>query len=145
MAVTTTNKYASNPVSTVTANNKGVTFVNADSTTLKDIFVAGTNGSVVKNIAACTNDTSTNNVQLYFHDGSTAYLIGTIAVATLSGTNGTAASINLLTSGLLPITKYDNAGNKVIALESGQKIQAGVIAAVTSAKTLTITSFGEDY
>ena len=145
MALTTTDKYAGNPVSTVKANNKGVTLVNADSTTLKDIFIAGANGSIIKNISACTTDTSTNNIQLYFHDGTTAYLVGTVPVVTLSGTNGVATTVNLITVGTFPITKYDNAGNKCIALESGQKLQVGVITAVTAAKTLTVVSFGEDY
>jgi hypothetical protein len=130
---------------TLSANDKGVTFVNADSTTVKDIFIAGANGSILRGISACTTDTSANNVQIFFYDGSTAYLMGTVRVATLSGTDGAVNGVNLLNSTAIPALKTDNAGNKIFALESGQKIQAGVLVAVTAGKTLTLVSVGEDF
>ncbi len=130
---------------TLNANDKGVNFLNADGTTLKDIFIAGTNGSILRGISACTTDVSANNIQLFFYDGSTAYLLGTVRVATLSGTDGAANGINLLNSTAIPALKTDNAGNKIFALENGQKIQAGVLVAVTSTKTLTLVSVGEDF
>lgn len=122
MTVTTTDKYASNPVSTVSANNKGTEFVNADGTTLKDIFIAGTNGSVIKNISACTDDTSPSNVQIFFYDGSASHLINTISVAGSSGATGATSNVSLFSS--TNALKNDNAANKGIPLESGQKIQA---------------------
>jgi hypothetical protein len=130
---------------TQTANNKAVNFANADSTNLKDIFVAGANGSILRTINACTTDTSTNNVQLFHYDGSTAYLIGTVPVVTLSGTNGSANTVNLLDPAKIPGLPKDNSGLVAYWLKSGEKIQAAPLAAVTAAKTLTLVANGEDY
>ena len=129
------------PIFVLTIKNKGVTFVNADGTSNKDIFVAGANGSRLAAISAVTTDTSANLVKLYAYDGSTAYQIGDITVAAASGTDGSTASVNLLSLSMLPFLNSDGS----ITLPSGWKIQAGVTTAVTAAKTLTLVALGADY
>lgn len=130
---------------TAESNTKAVTFVNADSTTPKDLFVAGSNGSILKGISFCSNDTSSVNLQLFFYDGSTAYLIGTVRAVTLSGTDGAANAINALNPVAFPFTKVDTEGNRCIQLKSGEKIQCAPVAAVTTNKTVTVVAFGEDF
>lgn len=129
------------PIFVLTANNKGITFVNADGTTLKDVFVAGTNGSRLASIAATTNDTSTNNVKIEIYDGSTAYWAGTVAVPTLSGTDGSTAAVNLLSLSMCPWLNSDGS----LFLPTGWKVQVAPLVAVTTAKTLTLVALGADY
>lgn len=129
------------PIFVAAINNKGVTFVNADGTTTKDLFVAGANGSRVASIAATTTDTSANIVHLYAYDGTTAYLVGEVTVAAASGTDGATAAVNLLALSMCPWLNSDGS----ITLPSGWKLQASVAAAVTAAKTLTLVALGGDY
>ena len=129
------------PIFVLTMNNKGVTFVNADGTSNKDLFVAGANGSRLASIAATTNDTSTNNVKISLYDGSTAWWAGTVAVPTLSGTDGSTAGVNLLSLSLCPWLNSDGS----LTLPSGWKVQVAPLVAVTAAKTLTLVALGADY
>jgi hypothetical protein len=130
------------PIFVESANVAEVTFVNADGTTPKDLVSAGADGTKIMRIAATTSDTSANNVALYVHDGTTAYLVGTVNVPTLSGTDGTNAAVNLLDTTALPWLDSDGE----FFIPTGYKIQAGPIAAVTSGSyTLTIVCFAGDY
>jgi len=129
------------PIFVLTINDKGVTFVNADGTTTKDIFVAGANGSRLASISATTTDTSANLVILYAYDGSTAYRIGEVSVAAASGTDGSTAAVNLLSLSMNPWLNSDGS----LTLPTGWKIQASVSTSVTSAKTLTLVAWGADY
>ena len=129
------------PIFVATANLEEVTFVNADSTTPKDLVSAGTDGTKVFAIAATTDDTSANNVQLYIHDGTTAYLVGTVNVPTLSGTDGSTVAVDILDSTALPWLDADGE----FFIPSGYKIQVAPLAAVTTAKTLTIVCLAGNY
>lgn len=129
------------PIFVESANLAEVTFVNADSTTPKDLVSAGTDGTKVFRINCTSDDTSTVNMKLFIHDGTTAYLLGTVAVATLSGTNGSAASVNLLDSSKIPSLDADGE----LFIPSGYKVQVAPLAAVTAAKTVTVVCFAGDY
>jgi hypothetical protein len=78
---------------------------------------------------------------LFIHDGTTAYLVGTINVPTLSGTDGTNASVDLLDATMLPWLDADGE----FFIPTGYKLQVGPLAAVTAAKTLTIVCLAGNY
>jgi len=129
------------PIFVLTANLAEVTFVNADSTTPKDLISAGTDGTKVLGIAVTSDDTSAVNLELYVHDGTTAYLVGTVRVATLSGTDGAVAAVDLLDAEALPWLDADGE----FFIPTGYKLQVAPLAAVTTAKTVTIVCFAGDY
>lgn len=129
------------PIFVDAANLVEVTFVNGDGTTAKDLISAGADGSKVLAIAATTDDTSANNVKLFVHDGTTAYLVGCVNVPTLSGTNGSAPAVDLLDATALPWLDADGE----LFLPSGYKLQAAPLVAVTAAKTLTLVCFAGNY
>ena len=62
-------------------------------------------------------------------------------VPTLSGTDGSAASVDLLDSTL--IAGLDSDGE--LFLPSGYKVQVAPLASVTAAKTVTVVCIGGDY
>lgn len=130
------------PIFVLTPNNKGQTWTHADSAaTTKDVFVAGTNGSRLAAVEATSSDTSAIDVQLFYFDGSTAFLIGTVTVAIGAGNTGTVAAQNLLLLSNLPGLNSDGS----LFLKTGEKLQASNVTQVTSAKTLTLAAFGADY
>ena len=129
------------PIFVLTSNCAEVTFVNADSTTPKDLVSAGTDGTKVFSINCTSDDTSTVNMQVFLHDGTTAYLLGTVAVVTLSGTDGSAPAVELLDSAAIPALDADGE----IFIPSGYKLQVAPLAAVTAAKTVTVVCFAGNY
>lgn len=121
------------------ANLTEVTFVNADGTTAKPIFTASSDGSMLKSINVTSDDTSTVLMNIYIDDGTTEYLVGAVNVVTLSGTDGTNPSVELLDGAKVP----GLAGG--IFIPSGYSINVAPNAAVTAAKTVTVVGIGVDY
>lgn len=126
-------------------NNAAVTFVNADSTDEKVLFMAGANDSRVISVIGTTTDTSANNVKVMLSDGTNLHLIGTVRLATLSGTDGAAVSVDILNSTSIPGLPVDANGKRYIPLKTGWSVQVAPLVAVTAAKLLTLTAIGEDY
>ena len=126
-------------------NNAGITIVNSDSTTVKDLFTAGANGSDVRGIAVTSNDTSARVLQLFQTISGTDYLIGSLSIPAASGNDGSTISVNLLNPTSLPFLKLDNAGNRVLSLMASGKLRVGSTTSVTSGKTITIVAYGVDY
>lgn len=127
------------PIFILSANIVEHALVNADSTTPQDLIAAGSDGSKVLAINCTSDDTGSRIVQVFMHDGSTAFLIGSTLVATLAGTDGVEAGVNLLDS----VAGTDADGE--LFIPSGYKIQVGVTVAVTAAKTISLVALGGDY
>lgn len=125
-------------------NTSFMSFVNADGTTVKDLFTAGANGAILNSLVAQSTDGTTRNLKLYYYDGTTAWPLGTVNIAVSSGNTGAIASTNLLSTTLIPGLPLDQNGNPFIKLEATHKIQGSVLVAVTAAAQVTTLAFGED-
>ena len=119
------------------------TIVAGDTTTAKLLYTGNTDGSVVKAIVVTSNDTNARNIQLYANNGGTYYLLGTANVVATSGSLGSVASIDLLSSTFNPATPYDANGKRVLPLPASVSIYANSTATV--ANTIFISVFAEDY
>lgn len=134
------------PIFYGSAKTAAVQIANADGTTKKTLLTAGSNGCIVLGIEATTTDSAVNDVGLYVQlaGAGTVYPIGGKRVAIGAGdataANPTAA-VSLLDVGQLPFLLPDGS----LQLASGDVLQVGVQAAVTSAKTLTIVAQYGDY
>jgi len=132
MAANTSPVFEKDPIS------YGITYVNADSSpTKKDLVPTGgvpTEGSRVDQITITSDDTSARVIKFYDHDGSVSYLIGSVNVPTLAGTDGSTALVDAMTT-LAPALGY-------ITLMSGHKLQAENATTITAAKTVTIVARG---
>lgn len=123
-----------------------VTFIQpADTTTPKAIYTAGPNGARVIGIGATTNDTAPNDVNLYVQVGGTgtAQNIGGKRVPAASGdvVASTIAAVSMLDQGQIPCLLPDGS----LLLGPNDVLKAGVVAAVTTGKTLNIFVQGIDY
>lgn len=132
---------ADRPIFPGTVKTAGLDIENGDGTTPQDLITAGSKGSRVTHISAVSDDGSDSNLQLFYHDGTTAFLLGTIKVTTLSGTDGTAASVSLLNATALPFLNADLS----LYIEAGKKLQVGPLVAVTAAKKVTLVCQYGDY
>lgn len=121
--------------------NGGVEFVNADGTTAQTVFTSGTDGAVLRHLNACSDDTSAIDCSIYLNDGTADYLLGTVTVPTLAGTDGTEPAVDLLDPGLIPGVGI---GGELF-IPATWTVKVGLGAAVTAAKTLTLVGIGVDY
>lgn len=133
---------------TKNANLASNTIVNADASTLKTVFTAGADGSILKMLNAVSDDTSARVIKIYIDltPGTPAPVtIGAVSVPAASGNDGSTASVNLIGAYLLPSLPFDSSGNRYLNLPAGAAIKVSSTTTVTAAKTVTIVSAGEDY
>lgn len=129
----------------VGAINVGVAkIIAADTTTQKTLFTAGALGSKLFALNIASDDTAAMNVQFSILRSSVNTLLGTINVPALSGSNGTAPSVDGLNDTLLPGLPKDNDGQHYLPLMSGDVLQAKVLVTVTAAKTVHLLAIGGD-
>lgn len=127
------------PIFGLTAKLAEVDIINADGTTKNTIYTAGTDGGVIKHINVVSDDTATVEMQVFVNDGTTSYLIGTVDITTLAGTDGSEPAVDLCDANLIPLLA------EPLYIPSGYTIEVAPKAAVTSTKTVWVVGVGVDY
>lgn len=122
-----------------------VQIVPADTTTQKSVFAAGANGAKITGVVACSDDTAARVLQLSILRSAVNYVLGSVNVPALSGTDGIAPTVNLLDPSKIPGLPVDNDGQPHILLESGDTLQVKTLVTVTAAKTIHVVSFGGNF
>ena len=132
------------PQFTGAANNKGLTFKNADGTTLKTLITAGTNGTKVVSIPVVNEQAGTQVGELHWNDGSTDFRISTTDILGLAGSAGAAVG-ELLDDAINPGIEIDNNGNTSLKLGAGQKLKVKMQVTIAGGETVYVTAFGADF
>lgn len=115
-----------------------VQVVNADASALKTVVTAGSSGSRVTSLRATSDDTSARVVSVYKTRSGTSYLLGSMSVTALAGSDGAVVGIDLMSDTYLPGLPVDNNGNHYIHLQSGDTLQVKTLTTVTSGKTVHV-------
>ena len=143
------NTYARYPVKVI---NQLTTFVTADGTTAKKIAEGTTTvlGSRINKILISSDDTTSNIIKFYLHDGTSLspLPIGFIAILNNSGDGSDTAKnvVSVLRSEALdPIVELDNNGNPYLLLSTEYSLYASVTTAITAAKTIQVAVWLDDY
>lgn len=122
------------------------TILPADTTSYVDVYdnSAGTKWVTVEALNIC-NDDAQVNIAFARNDGAASFLIGTVRVATLAGTDGATARVNALgigaSNGDIYIGTLNASGIRVLEIPPGGKLQAKSLVAVNANKTVTITGW----
>jgi hypothetical protein len=111
--------------------------VNADASNKKTVVTAGANGSKLTALTAASDDTSARVVQVIVTRSATDYVLASVSVPAASGTDGTAAAVNLINSAILPGLPVDNDGQRYLFLESGDTLAVKSTTTVTAGKTVS--------
>ena len=117
---------------------------NADTTSLKTIFTAGANGSLLQSLGLSSTDTADRTINWYITRGGTDYLLFTCTAPLSAGNSATVAAIDVLRHAMLPWLQYDMAGNRQLRMKSGDVLKFASTATITSAKLITAFADGED-
>jgi len=145
MAANTTPIFPAAPVSAP------VQFLNADGTTVKQIYAPTlTNGARVIGITVTNTDTAAYTFQLFLRKGGVNYLIGSGAVPISAGNTNASQAVNLLqqidaaSAGANPFF-YDSYGNILFYLDVGSTLFGGVTGTITSGKQVNLVTFAEEF
>lgn len=125
--------------------NPNAKITSADGTNLKTIYTSGSNDAVVKSVNVVSDDTAARVINLYIGDGTTDTLIGAVNIPVSSGSNGTVASVDLLSGVLISGLAYDGAGKRILPLQAGYTLKISSQTAVTAAKTISVVGIVEEY
>lgn len=125
--------------------NPALTILPADTTTWKDVYTASVDGALVKMLGATSTDTAGQNIELGIHDGTSVRAIGTVPVVANAGTNGTAASADLLDTDFVSQLMIDSNGKPLLQLQGTYKLQARSLVTVTAAKQIDIVGSVEEF
>lgn len=131
--VSTINANATEPVKIVTATGTGKT----------TLITGAANGTVVRGISVVNSSSSINMLRLYLSINGNDYNLVSRSIDSLAGYDGVKLPESLFD--LLPALKFDNAGNKVLMLESGMSLKVSVDTTVAIDKSITVTAFAEDF
>jgi len=123
----------------------GKQLTSASTTALQTVYTAGTNDAVLKSLTATSDDSAAVNLKVVVNDGSTDFLLGTVRIAATSGTDGAAATVDILGSSLLPGLPRDLNNRAILPLKNGYILKVGCLATMTSAKTANIVAVIEEY
>lgn len=127
-----------------TPKNPTASFANADATTFKSIFTAGTSGSRIDSLFASNTDTSNAYVlQLAVQKSGVDYVIGEVSVPIGSGTNGSAKSVAVLNPTDIPGLTYTESG--ALFLEGGSVLRARVKTTVAGSNSVQLFGVAGDY
>jgi hypothetical protein len=126
--------------------NPGVT-----PTGTKLLVQAGTDGSIVKSINVCSNDNSPRNLSIFLSkdSGATKYLISSLQITIIAGSNGTTLPINVLalsTSFGVQGMPSDQTGSPVIYLGPEDSLYVGLLTtSMAAGRNMYITTVIEDF
>lgn len=125
-------------------NTGKVQLTSANTTVVATLYTPGAEGSNLKAIIACSDDTATINLKVVLTSGGVDYLLGTVRIVTLSGTDGAAPNIDIMNSTAFSGLPLDANGKRYFPLKSGDLIKVGCLVTMTAAKTCNVTAFGDD-
>ncbi len=121
-----------------TPNTAFTKFANADGTTKKTVFTAGSNGSRLEALSIASNDTTANVAIIYVSNGGTDYQLVGVSIAVVGNT--VVLNVNALAN--LGWTTTMDGG---IVLKNGDSIKVSMNAAVTSGKEVDVHAIGGDF
>jgi hypothetical protein len=111
-----------------------------------DVYTAGAEGGRVYGLTGVTDDTVVVNVFVWILDGAVVKPIGLVTIPLSTGNTAAARfNVDFLDGVNILGMPIDNTGKRYIALKAGEKLRAGSLAALTSAKSAWITAQGADY
>lgn len=124
----------------------GANFTNADGTTIKTLYSVPADDANLLQLIITSTDTVAADLLFYVSIGGLDYCIGHIDIPANAGTNGTAIAIDGLSSNSsLQSLVDDTTINRYLPLKGGTIVKAGMLSAVSAAKTISIYGVVGDY
>jgi len=117
----------------------------ADTTTVKSLVAAGTNGTKIESIIVQSTDTSNRDLALYATISGTNYPLTTIQIPLNAGNTNSVPAVDIIRSAQIPGFCYDTSGNKYLYLANGTTLSIATLTTVTTAKQITVFAQGGNF
>lgn len=126
-------------------NAAGITFTNADTTTIKNIYTAGADDSLIKSIAVTSSSTTDADALFYLFNGTTRFLFGHLDVPANAGFNGIVNQVNGLNKTNFPCLEMNSSGVAFLPLKTGWSLQVALKNTLAAGEILTVVVSVEDF
>jgi hypothetical protein len=118
-------------------------FTNADGTSVKTCYTAGSDDSIIKAIIVTSTDSSARDIQFYLSDGTTNFQLRRLVIPANAGNSASIAPVDVLSN--LVGVPFDEHGNRVLRLRRNFQLRANLVSSATSGTEIDIIILGEDY
>jgi len=135
----------SDPFFPASIKSTGVKIQPADTTTLKTLWTAGANGSKIVAVGTSSDDSATEDLQLWFNNGTIDILLGTKTIPITAGFITGTPAFNWFDGIQIPWLPIDKDGQRYLILPAAGLLKIGAKVTVTTAKTLYTTAIGSDF
>lgn len=140
MAVTAT------PIFIQTVGSGFAQIAPADTTTLKTLYTAGTNGSRLDNILVTSTDTATRDLQFVITISAVDYVLGTVTAPINTGFTASVPVLSVFRHANFNVAlSQDVNGNYSLNLPIGAVLKVKTLTTVTTAKVISIICQGGDF
>ena len=118
------------------AVNEPLSMVNGDSTTEKTVFTAPAEGCTLKMLSIASTSSADELLKVSLNNGATSYIIGQVPVPLTAGTDsaGAVPPVSGLNADNFPQLEKDLAGNPIIKMDGGWKLNINAVTAITDGK-----------
>lgn len=126
----------------------GIQFTDANGTVAQTIASGGTNGCIVRRVAATSSDSAARYLTLTVTpSGGSERIVGKITLPITAGRHATNAtpSVNVLNSTDLPWLMMDTCGNMCLPLGPGDVVKAVLDANCTAGLTVDVVTVQENF
>ena len=137
MAANTDPIFVDGAINTTANTSIGTTILPADTTDVKDVVSGATDGTLIYDLVASTDETVARDLTVYLHDGAVSWPLGEVTVGI------GATSVSLLNTDDIP--SLDKRDDGAILLANGQKLQVSSDDAVTEDKTIWVVALGGNF
>lgn len=117
----------------------------ADTTTKKTLYTAGSNGGKVLSLNTSSDDTATEDLQIWLTISSTDFLLGTKTIAITAGFITGTPTFNWFDGIQIPGLPIDRDGQRYILMPPAGILKVSAKVTVTAAKTLYTTAMAYDF
>lgn len=128
------------PIFPQLVQSPAVQILPADTTTLKTLITAGTDGTVVSELLITSTDSSARDLAVYVTISAVDYLIGTVSIPANSGFSSSVPSVGFFDSTQVASLPTDNNGHKFLVLGSGAVLKVKTLTTVTTAKAIQVVA-----
>ncbi|HWD89919.1 MAG TPA: hypothetical protein VG367_17425 [Mucilaginibacter sp.] len=124
-----------------------VSFTSTDGTTAKQVYAPADPASRINFMAISSTAATQHYILLQLHNSVSGDIapLGVITVPSGAGTNGSVAIVSGLNRGNLPWLQIDSDGNPFIDLNLNMNLEMGLLSALSSGETITVTTSGGSY
>lgn len=133
------------PIFPQVIKSDSVQILPADTTTLKTLYTADADGSLIMGILVSSTDTANKDIAFYITVSGTDHLLGTLQIPLNAGNTNAVPLVSVFSHSQFANMLKDVNGNSCLYLGSGAVLKVKALTTVTAAKIIDVMIQGGDF